>query len=64
MYGMRVNKKIIEGKIAKKKLNARDVALMFKEPFFMALKKNLETTYRDWPSNPGITIFLVPLTSE
>jgi hypothetical protein len=64
MYGMRVNKKIIEGKMARKKLKARDVALIFIEPFFMALKKNFDTTYRDWPSNPGITIFLVPLTSE
>lgn len=46
---MSVNKKMIEGKIAKKKLNDKELALMFKVPFMIPLKKNLLTRYSDKP---------------
>jgi DNA uptake protein ComE-like DNA-binding protein len=42
-YGMSVNKKIIKGKMAMKKLNARDDALRFKSSSKRLLKKNLLT---------------------
>ena len=42
-YGMRVNKKIIRGKIAMKKLKAKDDALKLRSSSKRPLKKNLLT---------------------
>jgi hypothetical protein len=43
MYGIRVNKKIIEGKIARKKLNATADARIGKAPFEIAFQKKTAT---------------------
>jgi len=43
MYGISVNKKIIVGKRARKKLNDSDEARIFNVPFLIPLKKNFET---------------------
>tara|TARA_B100001057_G_C22026016_1_gene635342 strand:+ start:209 stop:346 length:138 start_codon:yes stop_codon:yes gene_type:complete len=42
-YGIRVNKKIIRGKIAMKKLKAKDDALKLRSSSKRPLKKNLLT---------------------
>jgi hypothetical protein len=59
MYGISVNKKMMEGKRAKKNVNANEEARIFKVPFRKPEKKNFETMYNERPSNPGKTILLL-----
>ena len=52
IYGIKVKKTIIEGKKAKKKLNANDDALVVIAPSCNPLKKNIVTSYILKPLNP------------
>lgn len=53
MYAINVNKKIIAGKSAKKKLKARDDARNIRSASNKLSKKNFPTSKRDLPLNPG-----------
>ena len=53
MYAINVNKKIIAGKSAKKKLKARDDARNIRSASNKLSKKNFPTSNRDLPLNPG-----------
>jgi hypothetical protein len=57
--GINVKKTRIIGKMARKKLNAIDEARAVIEPLNKPFKKKLATSYKDNPSNPGSTTFLV-----
>ena len=59
MYGIRVNTTIIEGKNARKKLNANEDARVVIEPFIIPFQKNIVTSYMLNPENPGGLILFV-----
>jgi hypothetical protein len=61
IYGIRVKKKMMVGKRARKKVKERDEALLFIDPRVIPLKKKTATSYMGKPSNPGIIILLVNL---
>ena len=54
----------MEGKIARKKLNATAEARMGSEPFVMPFQKNPATSYTGSFSKPGKIIFLEFLTKK
>jgi hypothetical protein len=58
MYGIRVKKTIIEGKKARKKLNAREDALVVIAPSFNPVIKKIVTSYILSPEKPYGLIFL------
>ena len=58
MYGISVKKTMIDGKNAKKKLNANDDALVVIAPSCNPLKKKKVTSYKLRPLKPNGLIFL------